>query len=89
MTINKLPDELLLESFDFYKAYSSLLSPFDDDAVAWHTLVHVCRRWRHVVFGSPSRLVLRLFCVNKRLVKVLDIWPELPIIIRIDDAKIY
>ena len=89
MTINKLPDELLLESFDFYKAYSSLLSPFDDDAVAWHTLVHVCRRWRHVVFGSPCRLGLRLFCVNKRLVKVLDIWSELPIIIRIDDAKIY
>jgi hypothetical protein len=27
---------------------------------AWHTLVHVCRKWRTVVLGSPRRLDLRL-----------------------------
>jgi hypothetical protein len=28
----------------------------------WHNLVHVCRRWRTLVFGSPHHLNLRLFC---------------------------
>jgi len=40
-----------------------------------------CKRWRYVVFGSPRRLDLRLACVNRRLEKTLDIWPELPIVL--------
>ena len=85
MTINEFPDEVLLEIFGFYTAYPLPPSSYEEDA--WHTLVHVCRRWRYVVFGSPRRLDLRLLCVNRRLVKTLDIWPELPIIIRVDDQK--
>ena len=56
-----------------------------DEEDAWHTLVHVCQRWRHVVFGSPHRLDLRLFCLNRRLMNTLDIWPELPIVVYVDD----
>jgi hypothetical protein len=48
----------------------------------WRTLVHVCKRWRCVVFASPRRLNLRLLCTNRRPVKkMLDIWPPLPIYI--------
>ena len=48
----------------------------------WRTLVHVCRRWRSVVFGSPRRLNLRLVCSNKTPARdTLDAWPALPLII--------
>ena len=86
MTINKLPDEVLIEIFDLYVAYPLPPPSYKEDT--WHTLVHVCRRWRYVVFGSPRRLDLRLLCVNGRLVKTLDIWPELPIVIHVDDNRI-
>jgi hypothetical protein len=49
---------------------------------AWHTLVHVCRKWRTIVLGSPRRLDLRLFCTDKTPVKeTLAVWPPLPIVI--------
>jgi hypothetical protein len=51
----------------------------------WETLVHVCRRWRYVVFGSPLRLDLRLICTEGTpTTDMLDIWPaSLPIVIRV------
>ena len=49
---------------------------------AWHALVHVCRKWRIVVFGSPRRLGLRLRCSASTPVReMLDVWPLLPIVI--------
>jgi hypothetical protein len=54
----------------------------DPDLDGWQKLVHVCRRWRCVVFASPHRLNLQLLCTNKRPVKkMLDIWPALPIVV--------
>ena len=54
----------------------------DDSMTAWHTLVHVCRKWRDVVFGSPRRLNLRLWCKSSTPVRErLDVWPHLPIAI--------
>jgi hypothetical protein len=48
----------------------------------WQTLVHVCRRWRTVVFGSTIRLKLRLACTNKTPARdTLDVWPALPLLI--------
>jgi hypothetical protein len=48
----------------------------------WHALVHVCRRWRNVVFASPRRLRLQLlYRPNRSLKEMLDIWPELPVVI--------
>ena len=50
---------------------------------AWQSLVHVCRRWRSVVFGSPRRLNLRLVCTAKTPARdTLDVWPALPLVIR-------
>ena len=86
VTINKLPNEVLLEIFGFCMAYP--LPPLSHQEDAWHTLVHVCRRWRYIVFGSPRHLNLRLLCMNKRLLKTLDIWPELPIVVHVDDGEL-
>ena len=71
VTIDALPSIALLEIFDFYlsELYAS-----------WRTLVHVCRRWRKIVFKSPCRLNLELSCSFGRPVRTaLDIWPPLPI----------
>ena len=74
MTIDKLPDVALLEIFDSYLVRT--LTP------AWYPLVHVCRKWRNVVFGSPRRLGLQLFCHPRTPVReTLDVWPPLLIVI--------
>ena len=86
VTIDKLPDEVLLEIFEIYMAHPPPPPSREEDA--WHTLVHVCRRWRCVVFGSLRRLNLGLLCANRRLLNTLDIWPELPIVIHINDWEI-
>jgi len=48
----------------------------------WQPLVHVCRRWRLLIFASPRGLDLRLVCTRGTPVqRMLDIWPTIPIII--------
>ncbi len=80
-----LPEEALLEIFDWYSIDSD---GYVYKTEAWRTLVQVCQKWRNVVFESPHRLNLRLLCTNDRLVgKMLDIWPPLPIIIWGEDTK--
>jgi len=83
-TIDVLPDDVLLETFEFY------LDKDDADEIdgghnydGWQTLVHVCCRWRCIVFASPRRLDLKLCCPRKRSVnlKTLDVWPALPIVV--------
>ena len=70
-----LPDDVLLEIFNFYLDQSGNIG-------AWHTLVHVCRQWRCVVFASPLRLNLRLLCRPKRpAAMALDTWPIIPIVV--------
>ena len=86
-----LPDVALLEIFDFYVGDQDdlyLYHPYVEDRLtAWYTLVHVCRKWRDIVFGSPLRLNLRLYCVPHRaavkdtIVAWAAAWPALPIIV--------
>ncbi|KAH9172657.1 hypothetical protein EDB89DRAFT_1964266 [Lactarius sanguifluus] len=46
-------------------------------------LVHVCQRWRLIVFASPRSLDLQLYCTPRTPVKkTLDYWPAFPITIR-------
>jgi hypothetical protein len=76
-SIDKLPDELLLAIFEFCDVRDGIKYKLDE---AWQALVHVCRRWRSIVFGSPRRLKLRLvYTPGKR--DLLDIWPPLHLII--------
>jgi hypothetical protein len=78
-----LPDVVLLEIFDFYLGEEQVDYADEEHIEAWHTLVHVCQKWRNVVFGSPHRLDLRLQCTARTPVReTLDAWPPLPIIIR-------
>jgi hypothetical protein len=58
LTINHLPDELVLEIFDYYRQG---IDPYDlqwRKKHVWIYLTHVCRKWRAVIFASYSRLDL-------------------------------
>ena len=86
VTIATLPDVALLEIFDFYLDRDDPDYPYREFTTAWHALVHVCRKWRNVVFGSPLRLKLRLYCEPHRtpVRKTIVAWPALPIVVVCD-----
>jgi hypothetical protein len=70
--IDVLHNDVLLEIFDFHVSGDT-----------WQSLVHVCRRWRSLVFGSPRRLNLELICMPRTPVREsLDIWPALPLSVK-------
>ena len=82
MRIDVLPDDVLLEIFgfhvDIYPGYENKTG-----VEAWQSLVHVCRRWRNLVFGSPRRLNLGLYCTPETPARdTLDVWPALPLRIK-------
>jgi hypothetical protein len=83
-TIGALPDNVLLEAFEFYLGKDNADEVDDEHNYdRWQTLVQVCHRWRCIVFASPRRLDVKLYCTQQRLAnsKVLDTWPALPIVI--------
>jgi hypothetical protein len=76
-----LPDDVLMGIFDFYE---------DNWRNTWHALVHVCQRWRYLVFASPRHLDLRLkYRGHRPMSEVLDAWPVLPLslILSIDQSE--
>ena len=78
--IDILPDDTLLEIFGFCVGGSW----YDGKRIVeeWQPLVHVCRRWRILVLGSPRRLNLQLFCTPSTPARdTLDVWPALPLIV--------
>jgi hypothetical protein len=76
-TISVLPDDVLLEIFDFCRKNNLYRLVWD-----WDVLAHVCQRWRKIVFASPHRLDLRILCTERTPVrKNLGVWPSIPIII--------
>jgi hypothetical protein len=91
-SIDVLPDDVLLAIFDFCVDQDVAQGPFlrllfaeptKKKIEAWQLLVHVCRRWRCIVFGSPLRLNLQLLCTAKTPARdTLDVWPALPLFIR-------
>ena len=82
LTIDILPDDvlLLIFYFDGRNVVSRISLPSNP---SWPRLVHVCRRWRSVVFASPIVLDLRLVVTPGRRAELIDIWPPFPIIVRI------
>jgi hypothetical protein len=90
-----LPDDALLEIFDFFVVRDQDLPSYRNQPAIlisneiskhtvewWQPLVHVCRRWRDLVFRSRRRLNLRLCCiVGTTTRKTLDVWPALPLFI--------
>jgi hypothetical protein len=79
--IDILPDDVLLDIFDFYvNLPQEFFLELRKEEVLWQSLVHVCRRWRNLVFGSPRRLKLRLHCSPEKTTRdTLDLWPALPL----------
>ena len=81
-----LPDDVLLAIFDSYLREKNLYSY--GPTQAWQSLIHVCRRWRSVVLGSPRHLDLRLcYIASTRSRHTLDIWPALPVVIKGDGGN--
>ena len=74
-----LPDDVLLVVIEFTLKEGWV--GWDSEMAMWVTLVHVCQRWRSVVFGSPRRLNLRLVCKTKTSMDTLDVWPAFPLAI--------
>ena len=74
--IDDFPDDVLLEIFDFYIRGKPAIE-------AWQLLVHVCHRWRTLVFQSPRHLNLQLYCTPTTPTRdTLDFWPAFPLIIK-------
>ena len=73
-TIEELSNEVLLDIFRYYlDAYPRF----------WPRLVHICRKWRCIVFASQRALHLRLFCTRgTSILNTLDCWPALPIVVQ-------
>ena len=77
-----LPDDVLIEIFNFHD-YN-----FEDrfGEKAWRALVHVCRRWRCIVFGSPHHLKVQLVCTTRTPARdMLDVWPAFPLVVLFED----
>jgi hypothetical protein len=79
--IDVLPGDILLEIFDIYMRRLPRVTKTEVET--WHSLVHVCRRWRSIIFGSPHRLNLQLVCTPGTPAReTLDVWPALPLLIK-------
>ena len=86
VTISMLPDDVLLHIFLFYRVIhldsQEVVHRLSLPSWRWYSLVHVCRKWRFVIFSSPNFLDLRLVCDPWTQRELTSIWPPLPIIIR-------
>ena len=80
VSIDILPENVLLEIFSFCIG-SKIGSGYMDRQ--WQRLVHVCQRWRGLIFASPRRLDLHLKCsFGTPVRKNLIFWPvTLPLVV--------
>ena len=84
-----LPDDTLLEIFDFYRMKAMKQTRAHGRSWKWHRLAHVCRRWRHVISTSPRRLGLQILCKSGASIeRALDFWGTLPVVVRFNRRKI-
>jgi hypothetical protein len=85
--ISVLPDDVLLEIFDLCRKnhYNhARCCP----VWKWHLLLHVCKRWRQIIFESPYRLNLQIFCTYGTPVREnLGIWPAFPIVLELNSLR--
>jgi hypothetical protein len=70
ITIEKLSDKVLLKIFCCF---------LDASPRSWPTLIHICRKWRRIVFDSQQALPIRLFFAHGTpVLKTLKYWPTMP-----------
>jgi hypothetical protein len=86
-----LADNVFLQIFyfyqDFYRRDPDIRDPRYRGPVMplseWRPLMHVCRRWRQIIFESPRRLNLQILCTRRnRFQESLGVWPDFPIAIK-------
>ena len=78
-----LPDDTLLEIFDFYRLDAMMQPRASGRPWKWHRLAHVCRRWRLIISVSPRRLDLQILCKSgSSIERILASWDILPLIVR-------
>ena len=72
-----------LSTFRLFHSYESkkVSGRFPDASAAWrwHTLAHVCRRWRDLIFSSIRHLKARLILPRKSPKTPPNSWPALPL----------
>ena len=78
--IEIVPEDILLEIFDFYRLW---VMQYQGRLWRWHHLAQVCRKWRNVFSLSPHRLDLRIVCddYGRAIEDVLYSWPTLPVVV--------
>ncbi len=86
MTIDKFPEDVLLEIFDAYRQDMELQPDYEElwnSKNGWFKLAHVCRSWRRVVLLSPSRLHVHLLFTPDRPSRAIMLkhLPPFPILI--------
>ena len=89
VTIETLPDNTLLEIFDFYRMDAAAADQSGGLPWMWHRLAHVCQRWRYLVYTSPRCLDLQILCKSGAPIEpILCTWPTLPLVLRFQgDAR--
>jgi hypothetical protein len=71
--IEMLSDDALLYIFHHYLHASPIF---------WHTLTHVCQKWRRIVLTSPLGLHLQLYCTyGTPVLMALKYWPPFPLVV--------
>ena len=82
-TADTLSDDVLLEIFGFILELSGFHCFGSNYPLwRWDRLVHVCRRWRQIIFSSPLRLNLQLLCTFGTPVRRrLGCWPAFPLVV--------
>ena len=88
VTIQVLSDEVLLHIFLSLRPHWPRYIRRPEHTFAgprltweWHRLVHVCRRWRYLIFASQQCLGLGLVTSRVRPWTKLGLWPPLPVCI--------
>jgi hypothetical protein len=79
-----LPHNVFIEIFDLYRMDEVLSTSPLKLPWKWHTLAHVCRAWRDIIFSSSHRLNLELLCTYGTPVrKNIGFLPAFPIVIEL------
>ena len=76
VTIDVLSDDVLVHVFNFYRRGFK----YHDLSWPWDVLIHVCQRWRHIIFAWPHHLDVLVDCQSgKHVARAPHVWPGLPI----------
>ncbi|KAI9507919.1 hypothetical protein F5148DRAFT_46596 [Russula earlei] len=81
-----LPDDILMEIYFLLVN----LNYWRIGTGGWRTLVHVCQRWRNIVFTHPRGLNLQLVYKGiGPMSEMLHVWPVLPVVISRGSSVMY